>query len=65
MFQSANLLDRFQIVVDKDVEPVDSDEALAEFLLRLVERRDTGRSSSTLPPKHAQPRTKNLRGGGD
>ena len=34
-----DLLDRFEVVVDQDAEPVDLDEALAEFLLRIVEKR--------------------------
>ena len=34
-----DLLDRFEVVVDQDAEPVDLDEALAGFLLWLVESR--------------------------
>lgn len=34
-----DLLDRFEVVVDQDAEPVDWDEALAEFLLKVVEKR--------------------------
>ena len=34
-----DLLDRFAVVVDRDAEPVDLDEAVAEFLLRIVEKR--------------------------
>ena len=58
-------LDRFKVVIDPDAEPVDWDEALAEFLLRLVEQRGTDRFSPALVAKQTQPRTKNLRGGGD
>jgi hypothetical protein len=36
---STALLDRFEIVVDPDAEPVDLDQALAEFLLAVVEKR--------------------------
>ena len=38
-----DLTDRFEIVVDPDAEPVDFDEALAEFLLSYV-RSERGRS---------------------
>ena len=38
-----DLTDRFEIVVDPDAEPVDLDEALAEFLLSYV-RSERGSS---------------------
>ena len=34
-----DLLDRFEVVVDQDAEPVDLDEAIVEFLLKIVEKR--------------------------
>ena len=34
-----DLLDRFEVVVDQDAEPADLDEALTEFLLKIVEKR--------------------------
>jgi hypothetical protein len=34
-----DLLDFFEVVTDQDAEPADLDEALAEFLLRIVENR--------------------------
>ena len=37
--RDADLLDRFEVVVDQDAEPADFDEAIAEFLLKIVERR--------------------------
>ena len=34
-----DLLDRFEVGVDQDAEPADWDEAVAEFLLRVVYKR--------------------------
>jgi len=34
-----DLLDRFEVVVDQDAEPADFDEALATFLLKIVQTR--------------------------
>ena len=41
-----DLLERFEVVVDQDAEPVDWDDALAEFLLAYV-RPATSREAST------------------
>ena len=38
-------LDLFDIVVDPNAEPADLDEAVVEFLLKIVERRLAGRST--------------------
>lgn len=45
--QPADLLDRFDILVDPDAEPADLDEALAEFLLTFVRNQSTPAGSST------------------
>ena len=34
-----DLLNRFEVVVDQDAEPVDLDEVLLDFLDKIVERR--------------------------
>jgi len=38
-FADPDLLSRFEVVVDHDAEPSDLDEALAEFLLKIVHKR--------------------------
>jgi len=41
----ADILDKFEILVDETAEPVDFDEVLADFLLGIVEKRRSGRTS--------------------
>ncbi len=42
----ADILDRFEVVVDPTAEPVDFEEALADFLLGIVEKRRAARPTS-------------------
>ena len=42
-----DLSDRFEVVVDPDAEPADWDEALLDFLDKIVERRLSQRKPST------------------
>jgi hypothetical protein len=42
-----DLLDRFEVVVDPDAEPSDWDEAILDFLEKVVERRRSQRKQTT------------------
>ncbi len=48
LVSSASLLDRLSIAIDQDADPVDLDDALAEFLLAVVRKRRLSKSISTL-----------------
>lgn len=39
VYAQTDLADRFEVVVDPDAEPADFDEALLDFLDKIVERR--------------------------
>lgn len=41
-----DLLDRFEVAVDPTADPVDFEEALADFLLGIVEKRRAARPTS-------------------
>ncbi len=42
----ADILDRFDVVIDEAAAPVDFDEVLADFLLGIVEKRRAARQTS-------------------
>jgi len=44
-----DLLDRFKVVVDPDAEPADWDEAILDFIEKVVERRHSQRKQTTPP----------------
>ena len=55
-----DLSDRITVVVDRDAEPADLDEALADFLLRIVSKRCSAGAPATecrseKPEQHKEP----------
>ena len=50
-----DLLDRFEVVVDQDAEPVDLDEVLIDFVEAIVERRLSGKHSTSAGTPAAEP----------
>ena len=47
MISDRDLSGRFEVVVDHDAEPADLDEALADFLLRIVSKRCSAETPAT------------------
>lgn len=58
--EETGLPDLFEVVVDKDAEPVDRDEALADFLLRFAQRKQAT-SAGTSAADRSLPFTEALR----
>ena len=50
-----DLLDQFAVVVDQDAEPVDLDEAVAEFLFKIVSQRRSAGSPAATPNSPKKP----------
>jgi hypothetical protein len=54
----SDFFDRFRVVVDQDAAPVDWDEALTEFLLRLADRGKKPQFSPTLSAEQPKRRVR-------